>query len=211
MDWWSGFGNLTHDIRAAKLLNTNLRNKESTQTVVLTDKLIQELQITLNEKGFNAGIVDGIYGAQTRDAIIKAQKFLKIPVDGIASEGLLNVLRQLSRTSVNNSVVNSTLGYVAVYISQTGAFGYSYHHDSEASANDSALKECRAVAGVENCFLILNKFMPKCVTVARGNGGIGAAAESGLSLTRSNAIRACQNYDSSPSTCKVVNEYCASN
>ena len=95
MDWWSGFGNLSHDIRAAKLINTNLRNKESTQTLVQPDKLVQDLQIALNEKGFNAGIVDGFMGPQTQAAITEALRVLGMKSNGEPSNRLLNAVREM--------------------------------------------------------------------------------------------------------------------
>ena len=54
---------------------------------------IRALQTALNNKGFNAGVVNGVYGAQTRDAIIQAQRLLKMPEDGVVSEELLKALR----------------------------------------------------------------------------------------------------------------------
>ena len=44
------------------------------------------LQKTLNSKGFSAGRVDGIYGKNTRKAVIAFQKASKIAVDGIAGK-----------------------------------------------------------------------------------------------------------------------------
>jgi peptidoglycan hydrolase-like protein with peptidoglycan-binding domain len=171
---------------------------------------IRTLQSVLNNKGFNVGVVDGVYGTQTRDAIIQAQRLLKMPEDGVVSEELLKALRQLSGTPVNNSVVTPTLGFVAVYATQTLAYGYSYNFDNEAAANNEASKKCR-FAGGGPCFLLLNKFGARCIAVARGAGGLGAAAEGSLSLTRATAIQTCQNYDPTPSSCKVIYEYCASN
>jgi len=44
------------------------------------------LQKTLNNKGFSAGKVDGIFGKNTRKAVITFQKASKIKVDGIAGK-----------------------------------------------------------------------------------------------------------------------------
>lgn len=44
------------------------------------------LQKTLNSKGFSAGKVDGIFGKNTKKAVIAFQKASKIKVDGIAGK-----------------------------------------------------------------------------------------------------------------------------
>lgn len=44
------------------------------------------LQKTLNSKGFSAGKVDGIFGKNTRKAVIAFQKASKIAIDGIAGK-----------------------------------------------------------------------------------------------------------------------------
>lgn len=44
------------------------------------------LQKTLNSKGFSAGKVDGIFGKNTRKAVIVFQKASKIAIDGIAGK-----------------------------------------------------------------------------------------------------------------------------
>jgi len=94
-DWWSGFGDLTNDIKVAKLENLKLQALQSTLTVVQPDKLIQDLQIALNEKGFNAGIVDGLIGPQTQSAITKALRVLGMNPNGEPSNRLLNAVREM--------------------------------------------------------------------------------------------------------------------
>lgn len=59
------------------------------------DKLIQDIQHTLNQKGFNAGPADGFMGQQTQAAIIAAQRSLGVTADGRPSQALLANLRSL--------------------------------------------------------------------------------------------------------------------
>jgi peptidoglycan hydrolase-like protein with peptidoglycan-binding domain len=58
------------------------------------DPLVLDLQQELNRKGFNAGVVDGLIGPQTRDAISAAQRSLNMYVDGEPSDTLLKALRR---------------------------------------------------------------------------------------------------------------------
>jgi hypothetical protein len=46
------------------------------------DPQIAELQRTLNQRGYTAGPVDGIYGPMTRDAIVAWQRSNNVPVTG---------------------------------------------------------------------------------------------------------------------------------
>lgn len=54
---------------------------------------VLELQTLLNQRGFDAGPVDGILGGQTRTAIRDYQQQSGIPQDGYASYALLELLR----------------------------------------------------------------------------------------------------------------------
>lgn len=53
---------------------------------------ISGAQEALNEHGFNAGSVDGQMGARTRTAIRSYQRAARLPVDGCATQGLLDHL-----------------------------------------------------------------------------------------------------------------------
>ena len=66
---------------------------QSTQIVEPPDKLVQELQNALNQRGFIAGTVDGFMGPQTQTAIIAAQRSLGLDANGIPSEALLSALK----------------------------------------------------------------------------------------------------------------------
>ncbi|MDR6771532.1 peptidoglycan-binding domain-containing protein [Azospirillum sp. BE72] len=65
-----------------------------------TDNLPDEMRLAfisgaqeaLNEHGFNAGPVDGKMGSRTRTAIRSYQRAAKLPVDGCATQGLLDHL-----------------------------------------------------------------------------------------------------------------------
>jgi TonB family protein len=59
------------------------------------DKLVQDLQSELNQKGFNAGTVDGYMGQQTQAAIIAAQRSLGLSANGLPSQGLLSAIKAM--------------------------------------------------------------------------------------------------------------------
>jgi len=61
----------------------------------VADKLVQETQTALNQKGFNAGLADGFIGPQTQAAISSAQRALGLPVTGIPSESQLTAFKGL--------------------------------------------------------------------------------------------------------------------
>ncbi len=58
---------------------------------------VRELQRRLNQLGFDAGYVDGFYGAATADAIRDFQLNVGLPVDGIAGPDTFALLRRLHR------------------------------------------------------------------------------------------------------------------
>ncbi len=53
---------------------------------------VSELQRLLNNFGFNAGDIDGIYGIKTQDAVIRFQQSKNLIVDGIAGPQTIRVL-----------------------------------------------------------------------------------------------------------------------
>jgi TonB family protein len=72
---------------------TGSQPSPATSSAPAPDKLVQDLQIALNQTGFNAGTADGYMGQQTQAAIIAAQKKLGHHADGIPSKKLLDSLR----------------------------------------------------------------------------------------------------------------------
>ncbi len=64
------------------------------------DKLVQDIQTALNQKGFNAGPADGFIGPQTKAAISAAQKLLGFVVNGAPNEALLVAIGSLSNSTV---------------------------------------------------------------------------------------------------------------
>lgn len=48
--------------------------------------MVKKLQIILNEKGFSCGMVDGMFGAYTKNAVVKFQKQNNILADGIVGK-----------------------------------------------------------------------------------------------------------------------------
>jgi hypothetical protein len=60
------------------------------------DKLVQDIQIALNQKGFNAGPADGFIGPQTQAAIIAAQQALGLTANGVSSIALLGAIKGMT-------------------------------------------------------------------------------------------------------------------
>ncbi|MGF7056638.1 cell wall hydrolase [Brassicibacter mesophilus] len=59
---------------------------------------VSKLQQALNNKGFSAGAVDGIYGPKTEKSVINFQKANKITIDGIAGKQTQSLLYAVSAT-----------------------------------------------------------------------------------------------------------------
>jgi N-acetylmuramoyl-L-alanine amidase len=59
---------------------------------------VRDLQRRLNRLGFDAGYDDGIFGAQTFDAVREFQLNVGLEVDGIAGPGTVDLARRLHRT-----------------------------------------------------------------------------------------------------------------
>jgi localization factor PodJL len=61
---------------------------------------VMYVQRTLNDRGFNAGPVDGVFGPRTRAAIERFQRTAKLSPDGVASpELLLHLLAEQNKAS----------------------------------------------------------------------------------------------------------------
>jgi TonB family protein len=75
--------------------NSRLQTLQSSKVFFQPDKLVQDLQTALNEKGFNAGVVDGLIGPQTQAAITEALRVLGMNSNGEPSNRLLNALKAM--------------------------------------------------------------------------------------------------------------------
>jgi peptidoglycan hydrolase-like protein with peptidoglycan-binding domain len=75
------------------------------------DKLVQDIQTALNQKGFNAGPADGFLGPQTQTAIVRAQKSLGLVANGLPNQALLAAIGSLSNSTVNRErpIINSEI------------------------------------------------------------------------------------------------------
>jgi lytic murein transglycosylase len=60
----------------------------------LTRSQLLELQIALNQRGFDSGRPDGMLGPATRDAIRRYQRSVDLPADGYPDQDLLQRLKQ---------------------------------------------------------------------------------------------------------------------
>ena len=74
------------------------------------DKLVQDIQTALNQKGFNAGTADGFIGPQTQAAILAAQRTLGLTTNGLPSETLLAaLLKGVAISSQEESAFNQSM------------------------------------------------------------------------------------------------------
>ena len=64
---------------------------------------VKQLQTALNNKGYDAGTADGIFGAKTRSAIIQFQKDSGLTADGIAGPKTLAKLGLQSSANISDS------------------------------------------------------------------------------------------------------------
>lgn len=70
------------------------------------DKLVQDIQTALNQKGFNAGPADGFMGPQTQAAIIAAQRAMGLNANGMPSDALLSAIKAMSISSSTRTLVD---------------------------------------------------------------------------------------------------------
>lgn len=63
---------------------------------------VKKLQQALSEQGYSVGEVDGIYGAQTQEAVKQFQKDNGLTVDGIAGDKTLAALKISGSASTNS-------------------------------------------------------------------------------------------------------------
>lgn len=89
------------------------------------------LQQTLNKKGFSAGRADGIYGKNTKNAVIKFQKANKIAVDGIAGKQTQSILYSAPQASKTTSSRGTSISRNAY---QTNLYWLSRIIEAEAGA-----------------------------------------------------------------------------
>ncbi len=71
------------------------------------DKLVQDIQTALNQKGFNAGPADGFIGPQTQAAIRQAQVQLGLAATGQPNPDLLARISSMSRSSAATNQTRS--------------------------------------------------------------------------------------------------------
>lgn len=100
-DIYKGVGGVVSDYGHGKYENKNdlsttkgnSQNEVTPQNQTYFDKdTISFVQNKLNELDYNAGVVDGIYGPKTKNAIQKFQKKFDIPVSGVVDQITLNKL-----------------------------------------------------------------------------------------------------------------------
>lgn len=88
-----------------------------TSNRALTRDEIAKLQSTLNSLGFNTGVVDGIYGPNTRAGIIAFQSARGLKADGLASAAVFNEVMRVAAPAASGGNVptwdNQFPGYSA--------------------------------------------------------------------------------------------------
>ncbi len=77
---------------------------------------VTQIQQKLQEQGFYTGKIDGIYGKNTENAVIKYQQSKKLKIDGIAGAETLNSLGITSNNQQSNTNSNSSVNENDAYI-----------------------------------------------------------------------------------------------
>jgi peptidoglycan hydrolase-like protein with peptidoglycan-binding domain len=70
---------------------------------------VKYVQTLLAKNGFDPGLIDGVAGASTKNAIILAQKSLGLPADGIVGSVTITALEKVSTTDENQVTVASAV------------------------------------------------------------------------------------------------------
>ncbi len=70
---------------------------------------VKYVQTLLAKNGFDPGLIDGVAGASTKNAIIRAQKSLGLPADGIVGSITITALEKASTTDENQVTVASAV------------------------------------------------------------------------------------------------------
>jgi peptidoglycan hydrolase-like protein with peptidoglycan-binding domain len=83
---------LTVDGRIDGNLLTALQKGQSNLDTMTRAQLVQSIQTSLNQRGYNAGPADGVFGPSTRRAILVYQGDASLPLTGEASRQLLTHL-----------------------------------------------------------------------------------------------------------------------
>jgi peptidoglycan hydrolase-like protein with peptidoglycan-binding domain len=80
------------------------------------DKLVQDIQTALNQKGFNAGPADGFIGPQTQTAITSAQRALGLAANGIPSSLFLSRLRESTVSAPKTGSLSANLSVIDLMV-----------------------------------------------------------------------------------------------
>ncbi|MDX2096639.1 MAG: peptidoglycan-binding protein [Leptolyngbyaceae cyanobacterium bins.59] len=72
--------------------DASTRSNRSGQEQPISSTGALSLQKLLSERGFYSGSLDGVYGLQTRAALISAQEFYGVTADGVANQRIIDAL-----------------------------------------------------------------------------------------------------------------------
>ena len=85
-------GPKTQAVRRSINLQAVFNKRSLAWEVYSTGELVKWVQTRMNEMGFDAGVVDGLYGKKTRTAVVNFQTKNGLAVDGIAGYNTLTML-----------------------------------------------------------------------------------------------------------------------
>ena len=115
----------------------------------LPDKLVQDIQTALNQKGFNAGPADGLFGARTKAAIRQAQKILGLTVDGLPSQALLAAVTS-SSFDAEARRISFVIGRVSFVFTGQSRFELELFNDPNVRVGDLVfIKSATVTARIE--------------------------------------------------------------
>lgn len=99
------------------ITHTNKQTVDTYSSMGSTGSEVRQIQSRLKSWGYYTGSVDGIYGAQTRDAISYFQSRNGLTVDGIAGPATLNAIGIASTSSSGGTGGSNNLNLLARLIS----------------------------------------------------------------------------------------------
>ncbi len=87
---------------------TEVATAQSTPTAVVPSASTKYLQFLLSKNGFDPGEIDGVAGASTKNAIIRAQQALGLTADGVAGSRTITALEMALEKSATEPPANSS-------------------------------------------------------------------------------------------------------
>lgn len=112
-----GYFDVSQDFAGKYITPITISTPISTTTTLKlgdTGSAVKTLQQSLNSKGFNVGVVDGVFGPATKNSVVKFQQTVHITIDGIYGPQTAKALIAYGLTTVNNTNSNTVTGIATI-------------------------------------------------------------------------------------------------